>query len=128
MNIIIKTKNLELTEQLENFINKKIGALKKFFSAFENHKLPIAKGRDLFETFVEVEKVSQHHKKGDVFQAEIRLYLPGKSLFAKAHGSDVIKIINEVRDELEGEIRKYKSKVIELPIRKSKKFAQSNNF
>ncbi len=128
MNIIIKTKNLELTEQLESFINRKIGGLKKFFSAFENHSLPIAEGRDLFETFVEVEKVSQHHQKGDVFQVEVKLYLPGKSLFAKAHGSDVIKIINEVRDKLEGEIRKYKSKVIEFPIRKSKKFNQSNNF
>lgn len=121
MNIIIKTKNLELTESLNMFINKKIGSLQKFLAAFENHALPVADGRMLFETFVEVEKETRHHRKGDIFKAEAKIYLPGKSLFAKAHGEDLIKIINEVRDELESEIRRHKTKIIESPRRKSKK-------
>ena len=121
MQIIIKTKNLELTGQLESFINKKIGGLKKFLTSFEGHALPIAGGRNLFDTFVEVEKDTNHHRKGDIFSAEAKLYLPGKSLFAKAHGDDLMKVISELRDELESEIRRYKSKVIEFPRRQSKK-------
>ena len=124
MQIIIKSKNLELSPQLEVFISKKIGALKKFLKAFENHNLPVVGGRDLFDTFVEVERENLHHRKGDIFKAEAKIYLPGKSLFAKAHGDDLIEIVNEVRDELESEIRKYKAKVIEFPRRKSKKLNQ----
>ena len=82
MKIIIKSKNFELTAQLESFINKKIGGLTKFLKAFEGHSLPVAGGRSLFDTFVEVERETMHHRKGDIFKAEAKIYLPGKSLFA----------------------------------------------
>ena len=121
MNIIIKTKNLELTPQLESFINKKIGGLKKFIKTFEGNNLPVAGRRDLFETFVEVKKETLHHRKGDIFSAEVKLYVPGRSLFAKSHGEDVIKAINDAKDELEREIRKYKTKLIEFPRRRARK-------
>ena len=124
MNITIKTKNIELTEALESFINKKIGGLKKFFSSFENHRLPMAEGRSLFDTFVEIGKENNHHRKCDVFMAEAKIYMPGKSIFAKTHGEDMIKIINELRDEMESEIRRYKSKVIEFPRRRAKQKKQ----
>ena len=124
MQIIIKTKNLELGGQLEAFINKKIGGLKKFLGAFQNHTLPITDGRNLFDTFVEVEKESNHHRQGKIFKAEVKIYMPGRNLFAKAHAEDIIKAISEVREELETEIRKYKSKVVEFPRRKAK---QSKN-
>lgn len=121
MKIIIKTKNLEITPALDSFINKKIGGLRKFLGSFENHRLPMAEGRNLFDTFVEVGKENMHHRKGDVFAAEAKIYLPGKNLFAKTHGEDMIKIINELRDEMEAEIRRYKSKIVEFPRRKAKK-------
>ncbi len=120
MQIIIKTKNLELTPPLEAFINKKIGGLKKFFGAFQQSTLPITDGRNLFDTFVEVEKESNHHRQGQIFKAEVKIYMPGRNLFAKANADDINKAIIEVREELETEIRKYKSKVIEFPRRKAK--------
>ncbi|MDO8530332.1 MAG: ribosome-associated translation inhibitor RaiA [bacterium] len=124
MQITIKSKNVELNGQLESFINKKIGGVAKFLKAFEGHSLPVAGGRNLFDTFVEVERETMHHKKGDIFKAEAKIYLPGKSLFAKAHGDNLIKAVDEVRDELEAEIRKYKTKVIEFPRRKQKQQKQ----
>ncbi len=128
MQIIIKTKNLELTPELDAFINKKIGGLKKFFGSFQNHSLPITEGRNLFDTFVEVEKESNHHRKGEIFRAEVKIYMPGRNLFAKANADDIIKAISEVREELETEIRKYKSKVIEFPRRQAKKAHQKPDF
>src|SRR5688572_6444783 len=103
MQITIKTKNIEILGQLESFINKKIGGLAKFLKSFEGHSLPVAGGRNLFDTFVEVERETMHHRKGDIFKAEAKIYLPGKSLFAKAHGDNLIKAVDEVRDELEAE-------------------------
>lgn len=128
MKIIIKTKNFELTDPLENSIYKKIGGLKKFLSVFEGHAVQIPGGRDLFETFVEVKRESQHHRKGNVFTAEIKLYVPGKSLFAKAQGSDLAQLIGQVRNELESEIRKHRTKIIDHPRRQIRKSQQQNQY
>ena len=121
MQITIKTKNLELTAELESFIQKKIGGLNKFLAVFQGHSLPVAGGRELFDTFVEVERETTHHKQGNIFKAEAKIYVPGRSLFAKVNGEEVMSIINKLRDELESEIRKYKSKVVEFPRRQAKK-------
>ena len=121
MNIIIKTKKLELTPSLEHFINKKVNSLQKFLGVFKHHELPMKKGHALFDTLIEVGRESKHHRKGDVYKTEIMIALPGKHLFAQATGDDVIKTINEARNEIEREIRKYKTKTIEFPRRKSKK-------
>ncbi len=108
MQIIIKTKNIELTPSLENFINGKIGKLGKFLF-------------DGAELFVEIERETSHHKKGEVFFAEAIVSLPGKKLISQAKGDDLGKAITEVKEELEIEIKKYKLKKIELPRRKAKK-------
>ena len=54
MIITIKAKNLELTDELRNFVEEKIGSLEKFIT--------------LAEAFVEVEKETMHHKKGKIFK------------------------------------------------------------
>ncbi len=109
MNIIIKTKNLQLNDSLEKFIHEKIGKLEKFLHA------------DNQEVFVEIEKESQHHKKGEVFCAEAIITLPGKKIIAKATSDDLGKAVTEVKEELEIEIKKYKLKKIELSRREAKK-------
>jgi len=126
MHIITKTKNIELTESMQIMVERKIGSLKKFIKGFEYHSLPVVAGRDLFETFVEVKRETMHHRKGDVFVTEVKMYLPGKTLFAKAHGDNVVRTISDVRDELEREIRKYKTKVVEFPRQKAKKFRKES--
>lgn len=119
MNIILKIKNLKLTESFVKFIKDKIGGTKKFLKSFNKGG---ANNQDNFEAFVEVEKeTSQHHKKGDIYKAEAKINLPGKSFVAKAHGEDLGRAVVEVRDELEREIKKYKTKKVELPRRLSRK-------
>ena len=115
VNIIIKTKNLELTDWLKKVVDNKIGGLKKFLKKFK-------KGQDiLFDTFVEMEKENKHHKKGDIFMTEVKIVLPHRDLVARAHGEELVKTITEVKKELEREIQKYKFKEIELPRRKYRK-------
>lgn len=109
MNILIKTKNLALTEALEVFINEKVGKLEKF--------LP----EKTEEILVELQKESLHHRKGDVFLVEIMLELFGKKLMASAKGSDANQIIIEAKDEMEILIKKNKTKKIQEPRRKIQK-------
>lgn len=99
MKINIKTKNLSLTPSLEEYINEKIGSLEKFIT--------------IAEIFVEVEKETKHHRHGEVFNAEVQILLPGKSLLAKATGEDLLMAIVEVKDQMQQEIKKYKTKKID---------------
>lgn len=119
MEIIIKSKNLELTADLQEFIEEKIGGLKKFINILK--KEDKEKGKTLAEFFVEVEKENRHHKKGDIFKAEVRVHLPGKTLVAISQKDDLKRAIVEVKDELQQEIKKYKLKKTEEIIRKLRK-------
>lgn len=116
MQIIIKTKNIELTENLESLIQKRMASLKKFIHD-ENT-----------EFLVEIEKETSRHQQGDVFVAEVIINLPGKKLIAKAHSDDLLKSITEVKEEMEEELRKYKTKKIEIPRRKARKTNPEENF
>jgi len=109
MQIKIRTKNIDLTVSLKSFINNKLGVLKKLM------------GEDVSDILVDVERQTNHHKKGDVYWTEANVNLDGKKLFAKAHGDDVFKTILEVKEELEREIKRYKTKAIDLARRNQRK-------
>lgn len=118
MQIIIKTKNLSSPASIEDLVKKRMASVIKMSSAFKESS----------ELLVELERVTRHHRKGDVFSAEAMINLPGKNLVAKAHGEDLKKLIVEVREELEREIRKYKTKTVDLPRRKYRKIKKYVNF
>src|SRR3989344_1188546 len=118
MNIIIKAKNLEIDEKLKSVINHKIGSLKKFLNKFKTDE------NVSFDTFVYVGKETLHHKKGDIFKTEVKIVMPRKNLVAKSHGENLLKTITEVKKELEREIRKLKTKIVDLPRRKYRKSIQ----
>ena len=112
MKIIIKTKNIELTKAIEDFINNKIGSLSKFIKILQEEK--IEKGKPLGQFFVEIEKETRHHKKGPYFRTEAQVNLPGRTLRVEAKGEDLKLAIVEVKDEIQQEIKKYKLRKIDL--------------
>jgi len=122
MKIIIKTKKLELTDGLQIFVEKKIGSIKKFINILKQDTPE--KGKTLAEVFVEVEKETKHHRKGDIFKSKITVRLPGKVILAEAHSEDLFKAIVEAKDELKLEIEKYKMKNIDKARRKQMKAQQ----
>ena len=126
MKIIITTKNLELTESIKNFIEEKIGSLKKFITVLnegaQKKGLPASRqGKTLAEAFVEIKKETKHHRKGDVFKAKTEILLPGKKVVAESTGDDLLLAIVEVKDELQQEIKKYKTKAIDFERGKQRK-------
>ena len=100
MNIIIKTKNLELTPALKDWVDDKIGGLSKFVKRFEE------KGEILCE--VEIARTSNHHHKGDVHYAEVNLRLPNKLFRASVDDADARVAIDRARDMLHRDLMKYK--------------------
>jgi ribosomal subunit interface protein len=122
MKIIIKTKNLELTDDFRNFIEKKIGSIKKYIDILKKD-IP-EKGKTLAEVFVEVEKETKHHKKGKIFLVKTQIVLPGKSLIAWSRADDLFEAVVGVKDELKIEIEKYKFKNIDRQRRQQKKFSE----
>lgn len=116
MHIQIRAKNLELTPSLSTFVNQKMGKLARM----------IKKSADVAEMFVDVERQTHHHKKGDVYWVEANIIIPGKKFFAKAHGDDIHDIIVDMREELQQAIKKFKTKVIDMPRRRQRKANKKN--
>ncbi|MDP3883140.1 MAG: HPF/RaiA family ribosome-associated protein [Candidatus Staskawiczbacteria bacterium] len=118
MRIDIKTKNLELTEALRNFTEKKFLTLKKFINVLKKED---EIGKTLAEVLVELEKETKHHRKGDVYVVKCQIHLPGRNLIAKAKLDDLLKAVVATRDEMKMEIEKYKFKIADKNRRKRKR-------
>jgi len=119
MKINIKATNIELNDSLRFWVQEKIGELEKFLGVFGSEDL-IAGEKEKVELWVEIGKTTKHHLKGDVFRAEVQLYLPKKSLRAEAINVDLRTAINEAKDELQREIKQYKGKRLD----KARKWAR----
>lgn len=101
---------MDLTPELENFIEEKISSLKKFVQVLKREE----EKRTSAEVFVDIEKETLHHKKGKVFKAEAKILLPGRKIMAMARGDDLLGVIVKIKDELQQEIKKYKEKKTDL--------------
>lgn len=104
MIINIKSTNLDLTPPIRKYIEEKIGSLDKFLGRFEKE--------GGVKIFVEIARTTKHHKSGEVFYAEAMFSL-GKKIFRAEDLNDDIRLaIDEVRNKLQQEIKKYKEKKI----------------
>lgn len=99
MNIIIKGTNLELHNDLKEYVNKKIGGLKKFIEDIEGSGVTAR---------VELAKTTRHHQRGDIYKAEVNFQLPKKMFRTVAERDDIYKAIDDVKDELRIMINSYK--------------------
>jgi len=101
MEIIFKSKNFELTSSIEDYVRKKIETLGKFLKNFN---------QEIIKFEVEVGRTTHHHKSGDIFRAEINLSLGGRLLRVESEREDLFTAIDETRDDLEQELKKFKTK------------------
>jgi len=101
MQIIIKTTNINLSPSIKEYIEKRIGTLRKFLKRIDPEVVKIE---------VEVGKPSRHHRKGNVYYAEANISLPKKLLRAESQSWDLHLAIDEVRENLIRQIERYKEK------------------
>jgi ribosomal subunit interface protein len=111
MRIVVKTTNLTLTPSLATFLDERMHAIAKLVARMEARSRDAAFGDRGVVARVELARTTRHHRKGDVFRAEITLDLPSKKILrTEAEGDDLYRAIVEARDELRREIRSFKEK------------------
>lgn len=77
----------------------KLGGLDRFVKRLDEKGVAAA--------WIEIARTTQHHHKGDVYRAECDLKLPGKLLRAESENWNVRLAIDEIKDILDLEIKKY---------------------
>lgn len=100
MRITIK-KTIDITPALETYIENKLAPLAKFVKHFEENGEA--------ELWLELSRTTRHHRKGEVFFAAVDLKVPKKILRAEAYAENIRTAIDEAKDMLRLEIKKYKT-------------------
>ncbi len=90
----IKATNIELTDAIREYAEKKVDAITKFV-------------KDEIEALAEIEvgKTTNHHHKGDVFRAEVNLTIGDKQFRTVVVEDDLYKAIDKMKDGIVSEVK-----------------------
>jgi putative sigma-54 modulation protein len=97
MKIVIKGTNTELTPSLKEYVYEKVGRLERYL-------------KRVVEADVELE-VDRKHRSGEIFRAEVMLFVPRDVLRATEQATDMYAAIDLVMPKLKRQIEKYKDKI-----------------
>jgi ribosomal subunit interface protein len=103
MQINLQGKNIELTEEIRNYVLVRETNLEKLLSKIKNEEEEI---KGLFE----VSKTTNHHKMGEIFHADCSISIDGENFYAESDNEDLNSAIDEVKEKLFVEINKNKER------------------
>ncbi len=103
MKLELKSKNLELTLAIKEYIEMKIGSLAKLVSSIEREGMEVLARVDIVRT-------SNHHGKGDVYRAEVNIDAPQNIVRAEEEATDIRAAIDSVQVKLKQMLVKYKER------------------
>ena len=102
--INLRASGIELTPQIEEYIQKKAESFDKYLE-----------GDSVARLDCEVNRTTEHHKQGtDIFRAEFNLVMSGAQLRSEASAGDLYAAIDEAKDDLITELRNHKDKRLTL--------------
>lgn len=107
MKINTRAKYLDLTPPINQYLEQKIGSLARFIKSFDKDGVA--------EIWLEISRTTKHHRRGKVFRAEADLRLPGKILRVESENCDIRVAIDQIKDKLQREIKKYKELIRKIP-------------
>ena len=99
MKINFKGTNLNLTPEILDYCREKLSHLEKLLAEDESAS-----------TEVELGKTTRHHKHGEIFRAEVNLHTAGRRFRSEAVAEDLYAAIDEAKDELSTEVKRYRKK------------------
>ncbi|HEU0085787.1 MAG TPA: ribosome-associated translation inhibitor RaiA [Candidatus Paceibacterota bacterium] len=99
MKINITSKNIELTDSIKDYVQKKVTNLEKL----------LEKDHEAIINF-EVGKSTKHHKSGEVFHADCAVHTAGEKYYSSADEEDIYQAIDQVRESLFREISRRKDR------------------
>ena len=99
MNIKIYNKNFDLTDSFEVYLQDKFSSLDRYQKDISSFEVNLSR--------------DQHHKKGEVFQVEVKIALPNKKqlVLSEMH-ADPRAAIDILQDKLSRQLLKLKDKNI----------------
>jgi len=103
MKINIKATGIELTEAIQEYAEKKVGALEKYFKHSSDSHL----------VQVELGKTTNHHKEGAIFRAEIHI-TGGMDVYVASEEEDLYAAIDLMEADAARELQSEKSKRFKL--------------
>lgn len=111
MHINLKGTNLELTESIRVYVDRKVGELERFIQNIGESPTSSRK-HDPIIADVEVGKISDHHRKGNVFRTEINVSVPHikQVLRAVSEREDLHIAIDEAKAEMQRQLKHYTDK------------------
>lgn len=98
--IKIKGTNLELTSQVRDYLQQRLEDIDKFLANVGGTQ----------EAEIELAKTTDHHQQGRIYKAEIMISLKGELLRAESKKENIYQAIDDVKDDITREIKKYKEK------------------
>lgn len=104
MKIHITAKQLELTPSIKAHVDKKVGSLSRVLGSLDG-------GDRVVSAIVEIGRTTKHHRHGEIFSASIIIRLGKKIIRANADSGDMRAAVSEAKEKMEGEIKKYKTRM-----------------
>lgn len=98
---IVKTTNIDLTDALTDYVEKKLSGLNQKF---------IDPNDESVQCDIELGKTTNHHRSGDIYRAEFNLHVAGKDLYAAAEEADLYAAVDEARDDLRRQLKTHRGK------------------
>jgi putative sigma-54 modulation protein len=103
MQVNLQGKNIELTENIKDYVLKRVTNLEKLIAHIEEKK---GEAKVNFE----VSKTTNHHKAGDIFHADCIISIAGEKFFGESDHEDLFSAVDEVKEKLFSEIGKNKDR------------------
>ncbi|MBF8280439.1 MAG: Ribosomal subunit interface protein [Candidatus Magasanikbacteria bacterium] len=101
MQFQIKATGIELTPTISAYVEDKLGKLAKLITSMDP---------DTVLVHVEVGKTTDHHKKGKIFRAEVRMRLPGCTIYTEESAEELYAAIDLIANEARRQIVTQKEK------------------
>jgi ribosomal subunit interface protein len=101
-NFIYKTTDLELSHSLREYVEKRLAAFFKKYQLVGAH------------VNVEIGKLSNHHKNGEIYYAEAYFKAKKGNIFARVVKVDLYEAIDHLQDELVTQLEGLKGKRLAL--------------
>lgn len=95
MKFSIKLTQITLSDNVQKNIESKLSGLDKYFAG-------------ILDARVEIEKVTDHHRKGDIYRAELNVSVPGNMLRAESVQDTIPAAIVDVKKKMEIILKKHK--------------------
>lgn len=112
MNLHTQTKGFEITRAIEHYLDKRLRTIRRVLKRVPGKR----------EIWIELSKITQHHHKGNYFEAKIDVALKNKTLHAEERAESLYEAIDKMEARIVRELKHYKDKTIAKDLRQARRW------